>query len=104
MRRSYAASHRKFPKKMNSRPHRSAHTSAHRQNAPVHRGSHSIAPIHRGRQGMNPATLGTQPPAPNAALLIDFDNVTMGIRSELQTELKNLLSSDLVKGKAPLRP
>src|SRR3954464_2831199 len=103
MRRSYAASHRKFPKKMNSRPHRSAHTSAHRQNAPVHRGSHSIAPIHRGPQAMNPATLGTQHHAPNAALLIDFDNVTMGIRSELQTELKNLLSSDIVKGKVSVQ-
>ena len=29
--------------------------------------------------------------APNAALLIDFDNVTMGIRSDLQAELRNLL-------------
>ena len=41
--------------------------------------------------------------APNAALLIDFDNVTMGIRSELQTELRNLLSSDIVKGKVSVR-
>ncbi len=41
--------------------------------------------------------------APNAALLIDFDNVTMGIRSELQTELKNLLSSDIVKGKVSVQ-
>src|SRR3954469_11978022 len=102
MRRRNAASHQ-FPKKMNSRPHRSAHTSAHRQNAPVHRGSHSIAPIHRGPQAMNPATIGTQHHAPNAALLIDFDNVTMGIRSELQTELKNLLSSDIVKGKVSVQ-
>src|SRR3954470_8657367 len=102
MRRTNAASHQ-FPKKMNSRPHRSAHTSAHRQNAPVHRGSHSIAPIHRGPQAMNPATLGTQHHAPNAALLIDFDNVTMGIRSELQTELKNLLSSDIVKCKVSVQ-
>src|SRR4051795_2967016 len=102
MRRRNAASHQ-FPKKMNSRPHRSAHTSAHRQNAPVHRGSHSIAPIHRGPQAMNPATLGTQHHAPNAALLLDFDNVTMGIRSELQTELKNLLSSDIVKGKVSVQ-
>src|SRR3954468_20541790 len=88
---------------MNSRPHRSAHTSAHRQNAPVHRGTHTIAPIHRGPQAMTPATLGTQHHAPNAALLIDFDNVTMGIRSELQTELKNLLSSDIVKGKVSVQ-
>jgi uncharacterized protein (TIGR00288 family) len=52
---------------------------------------------------MAPATLGTQHHAPNAALLIDFDNVTMGIRSELQTELKNLLSSDIVKGKVSVQ-
>ena len=37
--------------------------------------------------------------APNAALLIDFDNVTMGIRSDLQTELRNLLSSAIISGK-----
>jgi uncharacterized protein (TIGR00288 family) len=37
--------------------------------------------------------------APNAALLIDFDNVTMGIRSDLQVQLKRLLSSEVFKGK-----
>ena len=37
--------------------------------------------------------------APNAALLIDFDNVTLGIRSDLTKELKQLLSSDIIKGK-----
>ena len=52
---------------------------------------------------MSPATASTQHHAPNAALLIDFDNVTMGIRSELQTELKNLLSSDIVKGKVSVQ-
>jgi uncharacterized protein (TIGR00288 family) len=46
---------------------------------------------------------GLAPQAPNAALLIDFDNVTMGIRSDLQTELKNLLSSDIVKGKVSVQ-
>jgi uncharacterized LabA/DUF88 family protein len=35
--------------------------------------------------------------------LIDFDNVTMGIRSDLQTELRNLLASDIIKGKVQLR-
>jgi uncharacterized LabA/DUF88 family protein len=35
--------------------------------------------------------------------LIDFDNVTLGIRSDLQTELKNLLSSDIVKGKVAVQ-
>jgi uncharacterized protein (TIGR00288 family) len=60
----------------------------------VHRGpaapSHSVAggPIHHH---------------PNAALLIDFDNVTMGIRSDLQTELRNLLSSAIVKGKVAVQ-
>lgn len=41
--------------------------------------------------------------SPNAALLIDFDNVTMGIRSDLQSELRNLLASDIIKGKVQLR-
>ncbi|MCX5767845.1 MAG: NYN domain-containing protein [Gemmatimonadetes bacterium] len=41
--------------------------------------------------------------APNAALLIDFDNVTMGIRSDLQTELRNLLSSDIIHGKVAVQ-
>ena len=52
---------------------------------------------------MSPAAQATSHHAPNAALLIDFDNVTMGIRSELQTELKNLLSSDIVKGKVSVQ-
>ncbi|MEX2111029.1 MAG: NYN domain-containing protein [Gemmatimonadaceae bacterium] len=79
---------------MNPRPQRSAPQSVHRQIAPVHRGPQAVphnapgAPVHH---------------APNAALLIDFDNVTMGIRSELQTELKNLLSSDIVKGKVSVQ-
>src|SRR5882724_5038921 len=42
-----------------------------------------------------------EPPAhaPNAALLIDFDNVTMGIRSDLQNQLRKLLNSAIFKGK-----
>ena len=52
---------------------------------------------------MSPTALSNPHHAPNAALLIDFDNVTMGIRSELQTELKNLLSSDIVKGKVSVQ-
>ncbi len=45
------------------------------------------------------------PPAnhPHAALLIDFDNVTMGIRSDLTKELKNLLNSDIIKGKVAVQ-
>ena len=41
--------------------------------------------------------------APNAALLIDFDNVTLGIRSDLTKELKTLLSSDIIKGKVAVQ-
>src|SRR5512142_1084591 len=46
-----------------------------------------------------------EPPthAPNAALMIDFDNVTMGIRSDLQTELKRLLQSDIIRGKVAVQ-
>ncbi|HTR22081.1 MAG TPA: NYN domain-containing protein [Gemmatimonadales bacterium] len=46
-----------------------------------------------------------EPPAhaPNAALLIDFDNVTMGVRSDLQSELKRLLSSAIIKGKVAVQ-
>src|SRR6478672_4726911 len=90
---------------MSTRPHRSnVHTGGvHRHGPPVHRGPHAVKPIHRGPQAMNPANIGSQHHAPNAALLIDFDNVTMGIRSELQTELKNLLSSDIIKGKVSVQ-
>ena len=69
----------------------------------------SIAPFHRGPSAVSPMAPVSQPNvappahAPNAALLIDFDNVTMGIRSDLQEELKNLLSSDIVKGKVAVR-
>ncbi len=41
--------------------------------------------------------------APNAALLIDFDNVTMGIRSDLTKELRNLLNSAIIKGKVAVQ-
>jgi len=43
------------------------------------------------------------PHAPNAALLIDFDNVTMGIRSDLQSELKRLLQSEIIRGKVAVQ-
>ena len=43
------------------------------------------------------------PHAPNAALLIDFDNVTMGMRSDLSKELRNLLNSDIIKGKVTVQ-
>src|SRR3972149_2950967 len=46
-----------------------------------------------------------QPPvhAPNAALLIDFDNVTMGIRSDLQVELRRLMNSEIIRGKVAVQ-
>ena len=69
--------------------------------APQHRAP-SI-PIHRGPQAMTAAQLGGFHHAPNAALLIDFDNVTMGIRSDLDRELRTLLSSDIIKGKVAVQ-
>jgi uncharacterized protein (TIGR00288 family) len=67
-----------------------------------------VAPVHRGPQATSPSAAALSnysqhSQAPNAALLIDFDNVTMGIRSDLQTELKNLLSSDIIKGKVAVQ-
>ncbi len=41
--------------------------------------------------------------APHAALLIDFDNVTMGVRSDLTKELKALLNSDIIRGKVTVQ-
>ena len=62
-----------------------------------------VAPVHRGPQALPPGTAagygyipGFNAHAPNAALLIDFDNVTMGIQKDMQTELRNLLSSDII--------
>jgi uncharacterized protein (TIGR00288 family) len=66
----------------------------------------AAAPIHRGPQAASsPSYPGGAFPmhAPNAALLIDFDNVTMGIRSDLGNELRNLLGSDIIKGKVAVQ-
>ena len=64
--------------------------------------------IHRGPQALSAshaASANYVPPmhAPNAALLIDFDNVTMGIRSDLGNELRTLLGSDIIKGKVAVQ-
>ena len=61
--------------------------------------------IHRGPGAIAAATHPLAPliHAPNAALLIDFDNVTMGIRSDLGKELRTLLSSDIIKGKVAVQ-
>ncbi len=45
----------------------------------------------------------TQRETVHAALLIDFDNVTMGIRSDLQNQLRKLLNSDIIKGKVSVQ-
>ena len=52
---------------------------------------------HMGGPGM------AGPDSPHAALLIDFDNVTMGMRSDLSKELKTLLDSDVIKGKVSVQ-
>jgi uncharacterized protein (TIGR00288 family) len=52
---------------------------------------------------MEGAPQPVQSSAPNAALLIDFDNVTMGMRSDLSKELKNLLNSDVIRGKVTVQ-
>ncbi|MCU0648515.1 MAG: NYN domain-containing protein [Gemmatimonadaceae bacterium] len=63
-----------------------------------------VAPFHRGPQAHAATVAGhAYVTAPNAALLIDFDNVTMGIRSDLQAELRSLLSSDMIKGKVAVQ-
>ena len=64
--------------------------------------------IHRGPQALSAphvSSAGYAQPmhAPNAALLIDFDNVTMGIRSDLGKELRTLLGSDIIKGKVAVQ-
>ncbi|HEV7589806.1 MAG TPA: NYN domain-containing protein [Longimicrobium sp.] len=49
--------------------------------------------------GAEPAT----PAARNAALLIDFDNITLGVRSDLGKELRTLLNSEIFSGKVAVR-
>lgn len=51
---------------------------------------------------------GGQPATPartarSAALLIDFDNVTLGVHSDLGRELKALINSDVFRGKIAVR-
>jgi uncharacterized LabA/DUF88 family protein len=62
-----------------------------------------VVPMHRGPQAGTASYSGQGFHAPNAALLIDFDNVTTGIRSDLGNELRNLLSSDIIKGKVAVQ-
>lgn len=79
-----------------------------RNNRPVSSPRPAAVPIHRGPQAMNPVAASPYTPAPfhtapNAALLIDFDNVTMGIRSDLGHELRSLLGSSIIKGKVAVQ-
>ena len=83
---------------MTFRPQRTASSGQRRPIAPIHRGPQAVTHT----SSPNAATHQIHH-APNAALLIDFDNVTMGIRSDLQTELKNLLASDIIKGKVSVQ-
>jgi uncharacterized protein (TIGR00288 family) len=62
-----------------------------------------VAPLYRGPQAVAALQQSTIQHAPNAALLIDFDNVTMGIRSDLAAELRSLLSSEIIKGKVAVQ-
>ncbi|HEY6220795.1 MAG TPA: NYN domain-containing protein, partial [Gemmatimonadaceae bacterium] len=70
---------------------------------PVNRAQSAL--VHRGPQAVALQQQGIATPihAPNAALLIDFDNVTMGIRSDLGKELRSLLSSEIIKGKVAVQ-
>ncbi len=60
----------------------------------------SYPAIRAGRHASAPTPT---PHAPNAALLIDFDNVTLGIRSDLAKELRTLLNSDIIRGKVAVQ-
>ena len=59
------------------------------------------APYTRAPHRGGPMPAG--PDSLHAALLIDFDNVTMGMRSDLSKELKSLLGSDVIKGKVSVQ-
>src|SRR6266550_3450407 len=66
---------------------------------------HSQEPDAPSQRRSPPRPIHKEPPAhaPNAALMIDFDNVTMAIRSDLQTELKRLLQSEIIRGKVAVQ-
>jgi uncharacterized protein (TIGR00288 family) len=64
------------------------------------RAQHAL--VHRGPQAQSGA-IGAPLHAPNAALLIDFDNVTLGIQKDLGKELRSLLSSEIIKGKVAVQ-
>ncbi len=81
------------------------HARSPRQGAERRSVAHTVAPVHRGPQALahTETTSNLAHHAPNAALLIDFDNVTMGIQKDLHSELRNLLSSDIIRGKVAVQ-
>ncbi len=60
----------------------------------------TVPPTRSGRLAV-PSGRGSG--APHAALLIDFDNVTLGIRSDLTKELRTLLNSEIIRGKVAVQ-
>src|SRR2546423_10832142 len=77
---------------------RSSRNGPARTGALIYRGPQALSAPHAASANYAPAMH-----APNAALLIDFDNVTMGIRSDLGKELRTLLGSDIIKGKVAVQ-
>ena len=69
-----------------------------RVSTPTHRGSRAPA----APQPVSPSA-PLHHHAPHAALLIDFDNVTLGIRSDLTKELRTLLNSEIIRGKVAVQ-
>jgi uncharacterized protein (TIGR00288 family) len=62
-----------------------------------------IRPGRHLSQPQTPVPQAHTPHAPHAALLIDFDNVTLGIQKDLTKELRTLLNSDIIKGKVAVQ-
>jgi uncharacterized protein (TIGR00288 family) len=80
------------------------HARSPRQSVERRSSAQAVAPVYRGPQAIaHSDTSSLTHHAPNAALLIDFDNVTMGIQKDLHSELRNLLSSDIIRGKVAVQ-
>ncbi len=61
-------------------------------------------PGSRPGRSASPAQASRTPAhSPHAALLIDFDNVTLGVRADLTKELRTLLDSDIIRGKVAVQ-
>lgn len=79
------------------------HARSPRQSVERRSPAQAVAPVYRGPQAIAHSDSSLTHHAPNAALLIDFDNVTMGIQKDLHSELRNLLSSDIIRGKVAVQ-